>query len=254
MKQSGSKKPAARKTSNRPAAKKISPIKKVAPNRSATGSGGKAKTHGGNSGATPSVRAGTKFAAAKQGKAPMGNVSKRPAAPVILKREPTAEEISHKKNLAQFENGLKLFNHGDHAKAREIFETLATVPSADLAQRAQIYVNICKQRLTRPAPRLKTAEDFYNYAVSMANQGNREEAENNLSKALKLEPNADYIVYALATTQALRGNVEGALESLQKAIGLNGKNRYLAQNDADFEGLGEDPRFTELLYPEKPVS
>lgn len=171
-----------------------------------------------------------------------------------MKREPTAEEIQHKKNLAQFENGLKLFNHGEFGKAQEIFEALATAPSPELAQRARVYVNICGRRTSRPAPRLKTADDYYNYAVSMANQGNREEAENNLSKALKLEPGVDYIVYALATTQALRGNVEGALENLQKAIELNGKNRYLAQNDADFESLGEDPRFTELLYPEKPLS
>ena len=170
-----------------------------------------------------------------------------------MKREPTPEELQYKKNLAQFENGLKIFNHGEFEKAREIFESLEKVMAPDLAQRAHMYVNICKQRLSKSVPRLKTADDYYNYAVSMANQGNREEAENNLVKALKLEPNLDYIVYALATTQALRGNVEGALENLQKAIGLNGKNRYLAQNDADFESLGEDPRFTELLYPEKPA-
>ncbi len=29
------------------------------------------------------------------------------------------------------------------------------------------------------------------------------------------------------------------------------KNRYHARNDEDFAFLQEDPRFTELLYPEK---
>jgi tetratricopeptide (TPR) repeat protein len=172
--------------------------------------------------------------------------------PPVLKREPTAEELLHRKNMARFENAVKVFNGGDFGKALELFEPLAAIPSQDLAQRVRIYVNICQQRLSKPVLRLKTADDFYNYAVSMANQGNREEAENNLNKALKLAPRSDYIYYALATTQALRENVEGALENLQKAIELNAKNRYLAQNDADFDGLGEDPRFTELIYPERP--
>ncbi len=171
-----------------------------------------------------------------------------------MRREPTPEEIQHKKNMVQFESGVKLFNQGDFGKASEIFQALAKVSSPDLGQRARMYLNICSQRLARPVLRLKTADDFYNYAVSMANQGNRDEAETNLEKALKLEPKADHIYYALATTQAQRENVEGALESLQKAIELNARNRYLAQNDSDFEILGEDPRFTELIYPEKPAS
>ncbi len=156
--------------------------------------------------------------------------------------------------MVRFESAVKLFNHAEFQKARDVFYSLAAVAAQGLAQRARVYLNICEQRLARPVLRLKTADDFYNYAVSMANQGNREEAENHLNKALKLAPKSDYIYYALATTQALRENVEGALENLQKAIELNAKNRYMAQNDSDFDNVGEDPRFTELIYPEKPVS
>ena len=58
---------------------------------------------------------------------------------------------------------------------------------------------------------------------------------------------------ALASTSALRENAEQAMEHLEHAIELNNRNRYLAQNDPDFSSLSEDPRFTELLYPEKPV-
>ena len=35
------------------------------------------------------------------------------------------------------------------------------------------------------------------------------------------------------------------------AIQLRPENRYHARNDEDFAFLQEDPRFTELLYPEK---
>ena len=87
----------------------------------------------------------------------------------------------------------------------------------------------------------------------MANEGNLEEAEKALDRALKLTPQADHVLYALASTQALRENLEGALEFLEKAIQLNVRNRYLAQSDPDFSKLMEDPRFTELIYPEEPM-
>ena len=187
------------------------------------------------------------------GKSPLSKV--RPDKPVpFVKRKLTPEEIQYQKHVAQFESGVKLFNHAELGKAREIFERLSTISAQDLAQRVRVYLSICNQRLSHPVLRLKTADDFYNYAVSMANQGNQEEAALHLNKALKLAPKSDYIYYALATTHALRENVEGALENLQKAIQSNERNRYLAQNDPDFANLLEDPRFTELIYPEKPIS
>ena len=173
--------------------------------------------------------------------------------PPPITRKPTAEEIAYREALARFENAVKLFNDNQFAKARNSFERLAETATPDLAQRAKVYLNICNQRLARPTVNLKTADDYYNYSVQLANQGNLEEAEQCLTKALKLAPKCDYIHYAMASTLALKDNAEGAMDSLAQAIGLNGRNRYLAQNDPDFSSLSEDPRFTELLYPEKPL-
>ena len=155
--------------------------------------------------------------------------------------------------MERFENALELFGQQQVGRARTIFAKLTEDPAAELAERARVYLRICDQRLSHASVQLKTAEDYYNYAVGLANQGDAEESEQYLQKALKLAPKADYIYYALATTCALRDNVEGALEHLTKAIELNERNRYQAQNDADFANLLEDPRFTELLYPEKPI-
>ena len=252
---SGSNKPRSQSAKNRSGSKsrpaKAAP-KKAPPKRSiSSGKGSKGKSAGSvarstnkRSPAKPAQRPAHK-AKARSGKA---------APPPILRRAPTPEEIQYRKHVVQFESGLKLFNHGAFDKAKPIFDALRSNSAPDLAQRAQMYLNICNQRLARPTLRLKTAEDYYNYAVSMSNQGNRAEAEENLSKALKLSPEADYIYYALAAVQALRGNSEGAMQTLQKAIALNPQNRYLARSDADFDGLGEDPLFTELLYPERPLS
>ena len=206
----------------------------VKPNRE---SAGKAKSGSSNA---PSL----KSAPARKSKTPP---------PPPIRRKPTAEEIAYQNMLAQFEGAVKLLNDNHFAKARGAFEKLVGTATPDLAQRARIYLNVCNQRMARPAVHLKTAEDHYNYGVQLANQGMLDEAEEYLKKALKLAPQLDYIHYALASTSALRENAEQAMEHLEHAIKLNGRNRYLAQNDPDFSSLDEDPRFTELLYPEKPV-
>lgn len=167
-------------------------------------------------------------------------------------RRPTPEEVAYKNALGEFANAVKLFSNNEFAKAHGILGRLVTTPTADLAERARVYLNICNQRLSRSILHLRTADDFYNHGVQLANQGNLDEAEECLKKALKLAPKCDYIHYAMATTEALReNNVEGSLEHLQKAIELNAQNRYLAQKDPDFSNLEEDPRFTEMIYPEK---
>ncbi|MBI3895829.1 MAG: tetratricopeptide repeat protein [Acidobacteria bacterium] len=193
------------------------------------------------------------------------NIKKNPAKKVVRskdsyqekiikplpRRRLTSEEIAFKNALEQFANAVKLFNNNEFAKARAILERLSSAPAPDLAERARIYLHICNQRLSKSTLHLKTVDDFYNHGIQLANQGNFEEAEESLKKALKLAPESDYIHYALATTQALRKNAEGALEYLRKAIELNPQNRFLAQKDPDFSNLEEDPRFTEMIYPEK---
>jgi hypothetical protein len=48
----------------------------------------------------------------------------------------------------------------------------------------------------------------------------------------------------------LTGHVEASLRNLDQAIRLNPALRFQARNDSDFQNLVEDPRFTELLYPD----
>ena len=58
-------------------------------------------------------------------------------------------------------------------------------------------------------------------------------------------------VVAACRALVLTGEADSALENLKIAIQLRPENRYHARNDEDFAFLQEDPRFTELLYPEK---
>jgi hypothetical protein len=44
--------------------------------------------------------------------------------------------------------------------------------------------------------------------------------------------------------------VEDSLRRLEEALRSNPQLRFQARNDSDFQNLAEDPRFTELLYPD----
>jgi hypothetical protein len=54
----------------------------------------------------------------------------------------------------------------------------------------------------------------------------------------------------MAALDCLTGHVEDSLRYLDAAIRLNPALRFQARNDSDFQNLAEDPRFTELLYPD----
>ena len=65
-------------------------------------------------------------------------------------------------------------------------------------------------------------------------------------------PGADFAYYGLALLYAITGKTQDCLDSLTQAIELNPKNRLQARSDNDFQSMVDDPRFTELLYPELP--
>ena len=75
-------------------------------------------------------------------------------------------------------------------------------------------------------------------------------AREHLEKLLKQNAQADYVVYGLAALDCLTGHVEDSLRHLDAALRLNSQLRFQARNDSDFQNLAEDPRFTELLYPD----
>ena len=122
----------------------------------------------------------------------------------------------------------------------------------ELAERGLVHLRVTEQRISRtPDASMRSAEDHYQHGVAMMNHGRWDEAREHLGRARKMSPKADYIVYAMAALDCLTGEAEAAMENLKLAIELKPENRYHARNDEDFAFLQEDPRFTELLYPEK---
>ena len=157
--------------------------------------------------------------------------------------------------LKIYEQAVQHFHQQKFAKAKELLEKVQAGPSKELADRARIHLSIVEQRMAKlPAPAVRTQEDHYQAGVAMMNLGRWDEARDHLLRARKLAPKADYIFYAMAALDCLTGEAESAMENLKVAIQLRPENRYHARNDEDFAFLQEDPRFTELLYPEREAS
>ena len=154
--------------------------------------------------------------------------------------------------LKFYEEALKYFQQQKFHRAKQSLERALEGPSKELRDRAQVHVRICDQRISRlPAPAPKSAEDHYTQGVALMNLGRWDEAREHLDRARKSAPKADHIVYAMAALDCLTGEADSAMLNLKIAIQLRPENRYHARNDEDFAFLQEDPRFTELLYPER---
>ncbi len=154
--------------------------------------------------------------------------------------------------LKQYSEALLYFHQQKFLKAKQLLEKVVIGPSKELVDRAQVHLRIAEQRISRPLePVLRTPEDHYQRGVAMMNLGRWDEAREHLLRARKLAPKADYVYYAMAALDCLTGEAESAMENLKVAIELRPENRYHARNDEDFAFLQEDPRFTELLYPER---
>ena len=154
--------------------------------------------------------------------------------------------------LKLYDEALALFHQQKFAKAKQELERVIEGPSKELADRARMHLKIAEQRM-KPSHEHnpKTAEEHYQRGVGMMNIGRWDDARESLEKARKASPKADHIHYALAALDCLTGEADSAMANLKVAIQLKAENRFHARNDEDFAFLQEDPRFTELLYPEK---
>ena len=152
--------------------------------------------------------------------------------------------------VQNYEAGLKALQAHKYDRAKACFEKVVAGPSPELADRAAVHLNSCNQQMTRAVTNFKTAEEQYDYAVSLMNMGDYLGAREHFEAITKNAPKLDFVWYGLATLNCLTGHFPEAISSLHQAIRLNPANRYQARNDGDFKNLADDPRFTELLYPD----
>ncbi len=152
----------------------------------------------------------------------------------------------------QYQSAVQLLQQGKYEKAQAAFEKLHPVAPPEIKERCQMYINTCQRQMERPSLAFATPEEHYDYAVSQLNTGYYEEAREQFGNILSTHPQADYAFYGLALLDSITGRTQECLRNLARAIELNPKNRLQARADNDFQSMVDDPRFTELLYPEIP--
>ncbi|HLJ90707.1 MAG TPA: tetratricopeptide repeat protein [Candidatus Angelobacter sp.] len=160
------------------------------------------------------------------------------------------EEPGFAQAVQNYEAGLKALQEHKFDKAKSLLEKLVSSGPRELADRARMHLNTCNQQLANSATSFKSADEHFDYAVSLLNGGQYDQARVHMEKILKQNTKADFALYGLAVLDCLTGQVESSLKNLSESIRLNPQNRFQARNDSDFQNMADDPRFTELLYPE----
>jgi tetratricopeptide (TPR) repeat protein len=167
------------------------------------------------------------------------------------KSEPVIRRSAEELAVVQaYQDGLRALQERKFERAKTLFQKVVSSGMREIADRAKVHLNTCAQHLQQTATAFRTPEEHYDYAVSLINVGDYVAAREHLEKILKLTAKVDYAWYGMAVLDCLTGHFEEALRELGEAIALNAANRYQARNDSDFNNLADDPRFTELLYPE----
>jgi tetratricopeptide (TPR) repeat protein len=168
----------------------------------------------------------------------------------VAPKKHATEDPRHTQAVQNYESGLRALQEHKFDKAKGHLQKVLSGPDKSLVDRAQVHMLTCDKHAEKPALQFKTTEEHYDFAVSLINAGDYVTAREHLDKLLKQNPKAEFVLYGLAALDCLTGHVEESLKTLGEAIQVKPALRFQARNDTDFQNLAEDPRFTELLYPD----
>jgi TolA-binding protein len=163
---------------------------------------------------------------------------------------PVALDNGRAQMLSNYEAALRLMQEGKYDKAHVAFDKMLAAGPGDLGDRIRMYINACVQQVSKGKTSFASHEEHYDYAISLLNDGHYEDAREQFTAILKQNDKADYAFYGLAVLASMTGDSHTCLEHLTEAIRQNPRNRIQARADSDFQDMADDPRFTELLYPE----
>ncbi|MFP5235707.1 MAG: TPR end-of-group domain-containing protein [Acidobacteriota bacterium] len=152
----------------------------------------------------------------------------------------------------QYQTAVQLVQQGKYDKALGALEKLLATAPPEIAERCRMYITTCQRQLEPEALKFASPEERFDFAIAQMNGGDYEDAREHLDSVLSERPEADYALYGLAVLDSITGRSQECLTNLARAIELNPRNRLQARSDNDFQNMVDDPRFTELLYPEIP--
>jgi len=163
--------------------------------------------------------------------------------------KPTPAKAAPANNqLNAFDRAMKLFHKRDFQGALPGFDEAAKGSDVSIAHAAQLHSNMCRQRLERESPQLKTSEDNYAFGLALANRRELTGAERYLLRALQLAPRADHVLYSLALVKGLQGDMHAAAGYLSQSIEIQPSNRATARTDPDFHELLRHQPIREIVF------
>ena len=165
----------------------------------------------------------------------------------ISKSNP-AKAGSSDNQLTAFDKAMKLFHKREFQAALPLFDEAGGGADVSVAHAAQLHARMCRQRLEKDSPQLKTSEDNYAYGVALASRRELHGAEIYLQRALQLAPRADHILYSLALVKGLQGDLSASAGFLSRAIEIQPSNRSTARTDPDFHELLHHQLIRELVF------
>jgi tetratricopeptide (TPR) repeat protein len=150
--------------------------------------------------------------------------------------------------LKTYEEAVSLFSQSKLPEALQRFLDAAKGPAQHISDKARSYAQVCERRTANFDLKLHTAEDHFNYGVERLNARDVDRAKDHLGRALKLQPDAEHVLYTMALCCGLAGDSNGACENLKRAIDLEPRNRILARQDPEFAALASQlPALRALL-------
>lgn len=152
----------------------------------------------------------------------------------------------------QYQSAVQLVQQGKYEKALPALEKLLAAAPLELLDRCRMYIATCQRQMERGPLAFTTPEERFDYAIARLNSGEYDDAREHLNALVAQDARADYAYYGLAVLDSIMGRAQECLANLSRAIELNPRNRLQARSDNDFQSMADDPRFTELLYPEIP--
>ena len=171
--------------------------------------------------------------------------------PRTLAGTPAPVDDGNRKTLLNlYEKAITLMGTGKYDDAHAAFNQLLEGAPHDLADRIRMYIAACVAQIHQGTTEFRTHEERYDYAISLLNHGQYDDASDHFKEILLENDTADYAFYGLALLASMVGRTHECLEHLEQAIKLNPMYRIQARGDSDFANMADDPRFTDLLYPE----
>jgi len=163
----------------------------------------------------------------------------------------SSHDRTYEKAVEGFSAAVELLHKQEYAQARDQFREIAAANADEptLVDRARTYAGICEKQMAPPEDSPESADDFYYRAVLLANDGDYDDALPLFERALVDLPDSPKVLFARASTWALKGNAEAAVADLRRAISADPQVRFQAANDPDFEPIREEPAFIDIIEP-----